>query len=156
MRQARGFAAAALGVLLALTASAPARALCFNSTMCSRYDQGQCVEYTTHSCPNPPPPPPSYGAIAYGRASGAWGSSYRWDSQAKAESVAMRNCAEHGDDCEVMVWFKEKCGAVASGEGTTAFWGLGDSDGQARADAQSKCVNGGGKACEVQVSQCSK
>ena len=33
---------------------------------------------------------PSYGAIAYGRTSGAWGSSYQWDSRAKAESTAMQ------------------------------------------------------------------
>ncbi len=68
----------------------------------------------------------------------------------------MSNCGKHGTDCEVMVWFKRKCGAVASGEAAAAFWGLGDTDGQARADAQSKCVNGGGKNCGVKVSQCSK
>ncbi len=156
MRQARGIAAITIGVLLALTAGAPARAQVPCSTVCSRYDQGQCVEYTHYSCTTPSPPPPSYGAIAYGRTSGAWGYSYRWESEAKAESVAMENCAQHGDDCEVMVWFERKCGAVASGEGGTAFWGLGDSDGQARADAQNKCVEGGGKDCEVQVSQCSR
>ena len=153
MRQARGIAATALGVLVALTAGAPARAQeC--STMCSMYEEGQCVEYT-QTCTSPSTPAPSYGAIAYGRTSRAWGYSYRWNSQAKAESVAMQNCAQHGNDCEVMVWFDRKCGAVASGEGTTAFWGLGDSDGQARAAAQNKCVEGGGKGCEVQVSQCS-
>jgi Domain of unknown function (DUF4189) len=68
----------------------------------------------------------------------------------------MQNCTRNGDDCEVMVWFQRKCGAVASGEAATAFWGLGDSDGQARADAQKKCVEGGGKDCEVKVAQCSK
>jgi len=67
----------------------------------------------------------------------------------------MQNCAKHGNDCEVMVWFSRKCGAVVSGEGTNAFWGLGSNDGQARADAQSKCENGGDKNCEVQVSRCS-
>src|SRR5208282_5126138 len=160
MRQARGIAAAALGVLLALAAGAPARVQAYCANECKRIDpkQGYCIEYgpVSPGCTEPSAPAASYGAIAYGRTSGAWGSSHSWGSEAKAESVAMQNCAEHGDDCEVMVWFKQKCGAVASGEGTTAFWGLGDSDGQARADAQSKCVNGGGKACEVQVSQCSK
>lgn len=152
MRQARGIAAAALGVLLALLASAPARALCVNSTACSRCDQGHCVQYTTHTCPNSPPPPPSYGAIAYGRTSTAWGFSDHWDSQAKAESVAKENCAQRGEDCEPIVWFKNQCGAVASG----VAWGLGGSDGQARAAAQEKCVEGGGKNCEVQTSVCSK
>ncbi|MFI5382339.1 MAG: DUF4189 domain-containing protein, partial [Tepidisphaerales bacterium] len=68
---------------------------------------------------------------------------------------ALQNCAQHGNDCEVMVWFEHKCGAVAAGDGTDAFWGLGDSDGEARAEAQNKCVSGGGANCEVQVSQCS-
>jgi hypothetical protein len=83
------------------------------------------------------------------------GYSYHWGSRAKAESVAMQNCGQHGNDCEVMVWFDRRCGAVAAGEGTTAFWCLGRSDSQARADAQNKCVNGGGKDCEIQVSRCS-
>ena len=155
MRHASAIAATALSVLVLLTASAPARAQC--SFGCNRYEQGQCVEYRTctPSVPGASAPAVSYGAIAYGRTSKAWGFSYRWGNRAKAESVAMQNCAQHGNDCEVMVWFDRRCGAVASGEGTTAFWGLGRSDGQARADARNKCVNGGGKNCEVQVSACS-
>jgi hypothetical protein len=156
MRQARGIAAMTLGVLFALTAGAPAWAY-----SCWRYVEGQCVEYRyddpSPSAPGAPHAPAhSYGAIAYGPTSGAWGYSHSWGSQAKAESVAKKNCAQHGNDCEVMVWFERKCGAVASGEDAAAFWGLGDSDGQARADAQNKCVQGSGKGCEVQVSQCSK
>jgi hypothetical protein len=44
---------------------------------------------------------------------------------------------------------------VAAGD-TTVFWGLGHSDEQARTDAQNKCVEGGGKNCEVKTSVCSK
>jgi hypothetical protein len=158
MRQAKGIATIALGILLALMVGAPARAQVPCSTVCSRYDQGQCVQYTHYSCEGAAPSAPSrsYGAIAYGLTSGAWGTSYHWGSQAKAESSAMQRCAEHGKDCEVIVWFESKCGAVALGQGTTAFWGLGDSEKQARADAQNKCVTGGGKNCEVEVYECSK
>jgi hypothetical protein len=156
MRQSSIIVTAALAVLIALSMSAQVQAQC--TFGCNRYDQGRCVEYRTCSpgTSTPSAPAASYGAIAYGRTSMAWGYSNRWGSQAKAESVAMRNCAQHGKDCEVMVWFERKCGAVAADDGTTAYWGLGDSDGQARADAQTKCVKGGGNACEVQVSQCSK
>jgi hypothetical protein len=156
MRQARGIAASALGVLVLLTASAPARAQC--SFGCNRYEQGQCVEYRTCTpgTSTPSAPAASYGAIAYGRTSRAWGYSYHWGSRAKAENVAMQKCAQKGNDCEVVVWFKRKCGAVASGEGTSAFWGLGNSDGQARAEAKNKCVSDSGKDCEVQVSACSR
>ena len=147
----------ALSVFLGVVAQpAPARAACTYSYQCSNYIQGNCSAHETKETCTPDAPAHSYGAIAYGRTSRAWGSSYRWGSQAKAESVAMQTCAQHGNDCEVMVWFDRKCGAVASGEGTTAFWGLGDTVGEARADAQNKCVNGGGKGCEVQASQCSK
>jgi len=159
MRQARGIGAVALGVFLTLTADAPAWGLCNAGTYCGRYESGQCVEWVTQHCDYGTAPTAlsySYGAIAYGRTSGAWGDSYHWGSQAKAESVAMKNCAQHGDDCEIMVWFDRKCGAVVSGEGSSAFWGLGNRAGQARAEAQSQCVNGGGKNCEVQVSRCSR
>jgi hypothetical protein len=99
---------------------------------------------------------PSYGAIAHGRSSRAWGSSFQWDSEAKAESVAMQNCQENGDDCEVIVWFHDECGAVAASDGGAAFWGLGDGEGQAREDAVNKCVKGGGKNCEIEAAQCSR
>ena len=159
MRQAKGIAAMTVGVLLALTAAAlPARAQIPCSTVCARYDQGQCVEYTHYSCEGAAPsgPASSYGAIAYGSKSGSWGTSYSWGSQAKAESSAMQSCKQHGDDCEVMVWFDRKCGAVVAAAGDAAFWGLGDSEAQARADAQTKCEQGGGKGCKVQAYQCSK
>jgi hypothetical protein len=153
MRYLSGIAAAALGVFV-LAANAPAKAQCFG---CNRYDQGRCVEYRTCTpgVPGSSGPSASYGAIAYGRTSKAWGYSYRWGSRAKAERAAMKNCAQHGNDCEVMVWFNRKCGAVASGDGTDAFWGLGDSEAQARASAQKECEKGGSTACEVQVAHCS-
>jgi hypothetical protein len=99
---------------------------------------------------------PSFGAIAYGRGSGAWGSSYQWDSREKAESTAMANCQKYAKDCEVMVWFSDQCGAVAAEDGGDAYWGLGDGEGAAREDAMNKCAKGGGRNCQVQASQCSR
>ena len=151
MKVAKGLAAGVIGVLLAL--SSQARAEC--SSTCSMYESGECVE-TTETCTAPAPPPLSYGAIAYGSTSRAYGYSYGWDNEGKAESVAMENCTQHGSDCEVMVWFEHKCGAVAAGDGTTGYWGLGNSDGAARDDAMSKCQSGGGNNCAIQVSQCSE
>jgi hypothetical protein len=152
----RGAAALAAAVILA--AIAPARSqVC--STTCSDYYEGHCVQHTT-SCTTGPSgsagPAASYGAIAYGRTSAAWGYSYRWGSRAKAESVAKKNCAPNGNDCEVVVWFEHKCGAVAASDASDAFWGLGDSEDQAGAEAKSKCVAGGGTNCAVQVSHCSR
>ncbi|MBV9551943.1 MAG: DUF4189 domain-containing protein [Alphaproteobacteria bacterium] len=128
------------------------------STHCGRYEQGQCVEYV-QTCSTPGAPArgaaPSYGAIAYGRSSQAWGYSYRWSSRARAESEALKNCQDHGDDCEIMVWFEHKCGAVAAGD-SDAFWGLGGSEKLAEADAQGKCAAAGSNKCDVQVSRCSR
>ena len=153
MRRAKGIATAAVAAAIALAVSASAQA-CVSG--CSNYIEGKCSQWTT--CipgSSPPVSMPSYGAIAYGRGSRAWGNSYRRGSRAKAESVAMQNCAQHGDDCEVMVWFDRRCGAVAVGEGTAAYWGLGRSDSQARSIAQKQCENDGTKDCEVLVSRCS-
>jgi len=98
----------------------------------------------------------SYGAIAYGRTSTAWGTSYRWDSQEKAESVALKNCKAHGDDCEPIVWYKNQCGAVAVSDAADVFWGLGDTKDVASVVAIAKCQEAGGTNCAAQVAECSR
>ncbi len=98
----------------------------------------------------------SYGAIALGAKSKAWGTSYQWRTRAEAESKALNRCSEHGKDCKVIVWFEHSCGAVATGEVDNIFWGLGNGEGAARKNALDKCVQGGGRNCKVQVSQCSR
>jgi len=143
-------ATAALAAMLAMTG---VRAqVC--ETSCSEYVQGQCVEYT-QTCTTPSAPAPAYGAIAYGRASGAWGYSDHWGNRAKAESVALANCGKHGSDCTIMVWYERQCGAVAAA-GTNAFWGLGDGVGAARGNALAKCVQAGGRVCAIKAAQCSR
>jgi hypothetical protein len=145
----------AAGVFVVAGAAAHAQIGACNS-YCGRYESGQCVETVYESCPSHNTQPTnSFGAIAYGRGSRAYGYSYAWGSRTKAESVAMGNCKPHGNDCEIMVWFQRKCGAVSWGGGSTAYWGLGSSAAQAQADAQSKCAKDGRKNCQVQVSRCS-
>jgi len=75
MRQARGLATAAVGAALALAASAPAQA-CVSG--CSNYIQGKCSQWTTFipGSSTPSAPAHSFGAIAYGSNSKAWGDSY--------------------------------------------------------------------------------
>jgi serine/threonine-protein kinase len=141
-------------VLIASGFASVAASAQFCSTTCSRYEEGECVEHTK-TCTNPSAPSESYGAIAYSRTSGSYGTSYKWSSRAKAESVAMQNCAKYAKDCEATVWFNHKCGAVSADPGPTAFWGLGNTIGQARAVAQQECMKGGRKGCTVEVSACS-
>jgi hypothetical protein len=145
-----------MAILLVLSGAAPAWAQAC-SFSCSNYIEGQCSEYTTSCSGTPSAPGPSYGAIAYGRKSGAYGYSYSWDSEAKAESVATQNCAKNASDCEVMVWFERKCGAVAArSDSSVAYWGLGNNDSEARSVAISQCTKDNGRQCEVKVSRCSK
>ena len=145
---------AAAALFLVMLAASSARAQVCTDT-CDEYDQGRCV-ITRHSCTAPLPPPPAYGAIAFGRQSGAWGTSYHWASRARAESAAMRKCAAHGNDCEVMAWFRNECGAVASADGHAVFWAIGDGIGAARGAALAKCRQGGGRECTIAVSECSR
>jgi hypothetical protein len=107
-------------------------------------------------CPRPAAAISSYGAIAYGRLSRAWGYSERWSDQAKAESVALQNCAQTGDDCRVMVWFDRGCGAVAADGARGAFWGAGSDADAAGRQALEHCQQAGGLVCQIKAARCSR
>jgi len=143
-----GFAAA-LGLCAATGAQAQ---VC--SSECSRYIEGQCVEHT-ETCTTPPPPE-TYGAIAYGRANGGWGYSHGWNTRAKAESVAMQNCAQRAKDCQVVVWYDRRCGAVSVDQANAVYWGIGETSSRATVVARNQCVTSGGRGCAVKVVQCSR
>ena len=150
-----GVAALAFGILVILGPVARGQ-VCESS--CSMYVEGHCVQYTEHcTTPDAAPPAPSFGAIAYGRGDGSYGTSYHWGSQQKAEKVAMDTCAKRGaKDCEIMVWFDRRCGAIAAGEDHVVVWGVAETEGEARGSAKSKCTAAGNKACQMLVSECSR
>ena len=54
-----------------------------------------------------------YGAIAFSQGSGAVGYSYDYQTRAAAEERALDEC---GEGCEVAVWFRNACGALATGD----------------------------------------
>jgi hypothetical protein len=66
-----------------------------------------------------------YGAIAFSGSSGAEGWSYEHPTRSSAEQRALSKCALHADDCQVVIWFRNACGALAVGTGNTwgANWG---------------------------------
>lgn len=154
MKQGKGILLIALcfGAVLAVAAPAEAQEECV--TTCDEYDQGQCV-MERHTCTYEPSKP-NFGAIAYGPTSKAWGYSYGWDSEAQAENAAVANCAQHGNDCEVAVWYQRQCAAVVSDAGATYYWGLGDGTPAAVAKAQKTCAQDGGKICHPEVAECSR
>ncbi len=55
-----------------------------------------------------------YGAIAYSVDSGRHGWSYNYGSRAAAENRALNECGEAS--CKVVLWFRNACGALATGD----------------------------------------
>jgi len=58
-----------------------------------------------------------YGAIAYSPRTGAHGWAYDHSTRAQAERAALQNCRKNADDCRGIVWFKNACGTLATGQG---------------------------------------
>jgi hypothetical protein len=95
----------------------------------------------------------TFGAIAYGRQSGAVGWSYDFEDAPSAENEALKNCRAHGEDCEVVVDFWNTCAAVAADAGTVGY-GLGDTQSQAESEAIAACEKDGGPDCAIQAWSC--
>jgi serine/threonine-protein kinase len=96
----------------------------------------------------------AYGAIAYSPESGDYGYSFSFSSRSGAERRAQRECGRA--DCEIAVWFRNSCGAIAvSDEGTWAG-GRGNTEDAAGRDAKTDCVKYGGEECEVLHALCSR
>lgn len=57
-----------------------------------------------------------YGAIAYSEATGSHGYSYDYTSQPAAENRAVQECEAYArsGDCQVLLWFRNACGALAT------------------------------------------
>lgn len=67
-----------------------------------------------------------YGAIAFSKSTSAHGYSYDYYNRATAEKRAVSECNKRAgsDDCKVVIWFKNACGALAVGDsGSGAEWG---------------------------------
>jgi len=95
-----------------------------------------------------------YGAIAYDEKTGSWGISYNETSQGRANAQALGECRKHAKGCDVVVRFwGELCAAYATGAGSAAGWGTGDSHGVAERNAVSAC-SAKGKRCEPRVWSC--
>ena len=77
----------------------------------------------------------NYGAIAYSPSTKANGYSYDYPSRAAAENNAMSRC--DAEDCKIVMWFREACGAVAAGaDGYGASWASTRSQAEAKAIAE--------------------
>src|SRR4051812_29540671 len=86
-----------------------------------------------------------YGAIAFSQDSGNVGYAYDYASRAAAEERAVEEC---GSGCEVVVWFRNACGALATGDDNGYGSGWATSRGEAEKIALSGC-NDNVKNCSV-------
>jgi serine/threonine-protein kinase len=71
-----------------------------------------------------------YGAIAFSQDTGSAGYSYDYGSQYGAEQRALAECGNGA--CAVVIWFRNACGALATGNGN----GYGTGWAVTRADAE--------------------
>lgn len=97
----------------------------------------------------------SYGAIAYSPSTKSYGWAHDFGSQNEAENAAKEACYDRADDCQVAVWFRDACGAVAAGStGWGADWGVDKRQARRKALAQCESVNGNAN-CQIIHAQCS-
>jgi hypothetical protein len=87
-----------------------------------------------------------HGAIAYSQNSGGVGYAYDYDSRAAAEQHAPDSCGE--DDCSVVLWFMNGCGALATGDDNAYGTGWASTRREAEDIAMSAC-NGETAYCSV-------
>ena len=93
-----------------------------------------------------------YGAIAYSSSTKAHGWSKDYPARAAAEKAALAGCAKHADDCTAVLWFKNACGALATGP-KGAGWGWAESQGVADRGALNACAKHS-SACTVKQRVC--
>jgi serine/threonine-protein kinase len=79
----------------------------------------------------------NYGAIAFSQSSGAVGFSYNFRRRDIAEERALEEC---GGGCRVVTWFRNACGALATGNGNGYGSGWASSRGSAERIALNKCA----------------
>ena len=96
----------------------------------------------------------SYGAIAWGAKSYAYGYSYDYGNKEDASRRALRDCAKNGKDCKVVAIIVDGCAALATAADGSYSVANGTTGKQAQQGALAACAEAGGQKCEVQVWTC--
>jgi hypothetical protein len=94
----------------------------------------------------------TFGAIARQPDTEAVGFSFNYHTRTAAETRALQECGEDG--CQVMVWFRNGCGALAESPNGSAGSGVGPSRITAQSAAIKSC-NGIAGGCEITRTICS-
>ncbi len=96
----------------------------------------------------------TFGAVAHGAKSGAWGVSKPSADQTSAAQDALGFCRQHGADCAVVAVITKECVAVATGANNIVAWSKGATPAKARGKAQAACIKKSGDSCNVAFSGC--
>jgi uncharacterized protein DUF4189 len=125
---------------------------------CGGPEQNECLERLQQcyrlQCNKPTV---SYGAIAYGAKSTAYGYSFDERSSRDADRKALANCQPNGNDCKVVTSISNSCAAVAAIESKGVFsTGSGGTEESAESSALKSCERDHGKGCEIEVWTCAK
>jgi serine/threonine-protein kinase len=94
------------------------------------------VGLTALLCWSSPVRADEYGAIAFSTRSGAHGYSRGFDNREDAEERALQECGPH---CEVVLWFKNACAALAVGSDKGYGTGWASSRSEAESIAMNNC-----------------
>ncbi|MFS8048581.1 DUF4189 domain-containing protein [Rhizobium sp. BR 314] len=96
-----------------------------------------------------------FGALAYSRSTGSYGSSHNYSTRADAEDEALSNCSSYADDCRIVVYFRNACGALAVGSRRGFGYGWSARRGEARYTALANCREND-RGCRIVNWTCSK
>lgn len=96
-----------------------------------------------------------YGAIAYSKKSKFYGHSWQYCTRKGAEAKALRECRKRTEenDCTVVVWFENVCGALAVAPGGAYSARGGTPIATAERKALQSCSKQGEK-CKILTSVC--
>ncbi len=96
-----------------------------------------------------------FAAVAVSDTTLATGWSWKANSRAEAERIALASCATRARDCHIQLWGEDECLALATSE-PDGSWGADyDLNGaRARAKAVAQCRSVGGQNCVVKADPC--
>ena len=94
-----------------------------------------------------------FAAISYSQDTGSWGSAWNYKNKLEAEQSALRECSKYGSGCEVVMWTRNACAALATSPGN----GYGSAWAESKYLAERKALNlcnKSNQSCSIQTTVC--
>ena len=94
-----------------------------------------------------------FAAISYSQDTGSWGSAWNYKNKLEAEQSALRECSKYGSGCEVVMWTRNACAALA----TSPSNGYGSAWAESKYLAERKALNlcnKSNQSCSIQTTVC--